>query len=159
LWCTRSLLETLLKILAKTKIMKYEYFEHTADVKFKAHGKNLEEAFSNAALAMFNVMFEHDKVKENLRKNISVNGKDLKSLLYNYLEELLFLLDSEHFLLSGVERVKIDRMGDRYVLTSMVVGDKAGNYETAGDVKAVTYNEMEIKEDPSGCYVQVVLDI
>ena len=138
----------------------YEYFEHTADVKFRAHGKNLEEAFSNAAFAMFNVMINNEDVQPVMRKSISVNGKDLKALLYNFLEEILFLLDSEHFLLSKVDKIKIDRMSGAYVLTALIVGDKTGDkYETSGDVKAITYNEMEIKEEQGGCSVQVVLDI
>ena len=32
--------------------MKYKFLEHTADVKFRAYGNGLEEAFSNAALAL-----------------------------------------------------------------------------------------------------------
>ena len=139
--------------------MKFEYFEHTADVKFKAHGKNMEEAFAHAALAMFNVMIDNEIVKPVLRKSFSVRGKDLKALLYNFLEEFLYLLDSEHFLLSKVEKVKIDKMNDEYVLNALVMGDKHEGYETSGDVKAITYNDMEIKEGPEGCYVQVVLDI
>ena len=138
---------------------QYEYFEHTADVKFKAHGKNLEEAFANAAIAMFNVMISKDKVNPLTSKTFSVRGKDLKALLYNFLEEFLFLLDSEHFLLASVKKVKIDRMGEEYVLNALVSGEKHSNHETTGDVKAITYNEMEIKEDSNGCYVQVVLDI
>ena len=34
----------------------YEFLPHTADVKFLAYGKTLEEAFQNAALATFQVM-------------------------------------------------------------------------------------------------------
>ena len=40
---------------------QYEYLEHTADVKFLAYGKTLEEVFENAALAMFNVMIDTEK--------------------------------------------------------------------------------------------------
>lgn len=139
---------------------KFEYFEHTADVKFKAYGKNLEEAFGNAGLAMFNVLIENGKVKAKIRKSFSVKGKDLKALLYNFLEELLYLLDTENFLLSKIDKIKIDYIGKQYVLNALVMGDKVDEgYETCGDVKAVTYNEMEIKEEASSCYVQVVVDI
>jgi len=139
---------------------KYEYFEHTADVKFKAFGKNLEEAFANASFAMFNVLIENNKVKPKIKKSLSVRGKDLKALLYNFLEELLFLLDSEHFLLGDIGNVKIDRIGKEYVLNTIIQGDKTGkDYAITGDIKAVTYNEMEIKENSEGCTVQVVLDV
>ena len=43
--------------------MRFEYLDHTADVKFRAYGDSLEKAFGNAALAMFNVMVDTSGVK------------------------------------------------------------------------------------------------
>lgn len=140
--------------------MKYEYLKHTADVKFKAYGKNLEETFSNSALAMFNVITETDKVKEILTKSFSVKGKDLKALLYNFLEELLFLIDADFFLLSKVKSLTINKIGKEYSLSCLVVGDTISkDYSTDGDIKAITYHEMEIKQDSQKTMIQVVLDI
>jgi SHS2 domain-containing protein len=48
----------------------YEYLEHTADVRFRAYGKSLEQAFENAALAMLNVMVETCSVNYSLSLNI-----------------------------------------------------------------------------------------
>lgn len=134
--------------------MKYKFLEHKADAKFQAFGKNLNEAFSNAALAMFSIMVDTKKVKNNIKKEIKVKGKDKKSLLYNFLEELLFLLDTENFLLNKVEKLEIKNNE----LKATIVGDKINKrYEILGEVKAVTYNSMEIKEKPY--MVQVVVDL
>ena len=136
--------------------MKYEFFEHTADAKFRAYGKNLEEAFSNAALAMTSVMVEPNKIKADEERSIEVSGADIKALLYNFLEEILFLLDSEGFFLSKVKELEID--GD--CLKAVLAGDSSSTpHETHGDVKAVTYNEMEIYMGKDRCYVQVVVDV
>ena len=131
--------------------MKYKYLEHTADVKFQAFGKTLQEAFSNAAYAMINIISE-DKIKNKITKKIKVKGVDKKSLLYAFLEELLFLLNTENFILSKVKEIKINKE-----LTATLIGDNTKNYKLNTDVKAVTYNEMFIKEKPY--IVQVVLDI
>lgn len=139
--------------------MKYEYLEHTADIKFKAYGKNLEEAFANAALALSNIMADVDDVKKKIKKTIEVKGGDLKSLLYNFLEEFLFLLDTQNFLLGKVNDIKIIKKNNKYKLTANATGDKAENYETKGDVKAITYNEMEIKQEKDKAMVQVVVDV
>ncbi len=138
---------------------KYKFLEHTADAKFQAYGKNMEEAFSNAALAMFSVVTDIKKIKKEIKKEIKAEGKDLKSLLYNFLEELLFLIDTENFLLSKIEKISIKKTGIKYELEAAAIGDKADSYETHGDIKAVTYNEMEIKEEKSKAMVQVVLDL
>jgi SHS2 domain-containing protein len=136
--------------------MKYEFFRHTADVKFKAYGKTLDEAYANAAEAMFSVMMDITKVKPVIEKKITVSGADDKALLYNFLEEFLFLLDSESFFLHQVKSVKINGKE----LVAVIIGDAASDaYEAHGDVKAVTYNEMEIHKDVGNCFVQVVLDV
>jgi SHS2 domain-containing protein len=136
--------------------MKFEFLEHTADAKFRAYGKTLEEAFSNAAEAMFSVMIDCSKVEPNLQKKITASGSDEEALLYNFLEELLFLLDSERFLFHKVNKMKI--VGKD--LTATIVGDTASDkYETHGDVKAVTYNEMEIIKEKDKVTVQVIVDV
>ena len=42
---------------------QYEYLEHTAEAKFAAYGKTMEEAFSHAAVAMENIIVETEKIK------------------------------------------------------------------------------------------------
>jgi len=134
--------------------MKFKFLEHTADVKFQAFGNSLEEVFENSALAMFNSMYD-GKVKKKITKRIKIEGKDNESLLYNFLEELLFLFDSEGFFLSEIKSLKI-KEGN---LEAEIVGDKDENYEIHIDVKAITYNEMFVKQEEKKWVSQVVLDV
>lgn len=134
--------------------MKYKFLKHTADAKFQAFGKTLEESFANAALAMFSVMTD-EKIKPKIKKLIHVKGIDQKQLLYNFLEEFLFLLDTEFLLLSKIEDIKIKENE----LNAIAYFDKADKYKTHGDVKAVTYQQMEIKKEKDKFMVQVVVDV
>ncbi len=140
--------------------MKYKYLPHTADVKFRAYGKTLEEAFENAALAVFNVMVDTGKVKGKTAKKIKAEGTDLESLLQGFLEQFLILLDSENFFLSAVKKIKISGSKGSYKIEAAVVGDDAAKYETIGpQVKAITYNDMVVDAEKGNCVVQVVVDI
>jgi len=136
--------------------MKFKILEHTADGKFQAFGKTLEEAFENSALAMLSLM-TNDKIKERIKKKIKVKGKDLKQLLYNFLEEILFLLDSNNFILSKINKIKINK--EKLILEADLSGDNVKNYEIFGDVKAVTYNSMEIKKERGKFIIQVIVDM
>jgi len=131
----------------------FKFLEHTADIKFQAFGNSLEEVFKNSALAMFNAM-HNGKVAGKIKKKIEVKGKDNENLMYNFLEELLFLFDSEHFFVGRV-KVKID--GKK--LKAELVGNDAKNYDLAIDVKAITYNEMFVKKIGNKFVAQVVLDV
>jgi len=134
---------------------KFKFLEHTADIKFQAFGSSLEKAFENSALALVEVMTKKTKIKAIIKKKIKVEGKDNESLLYSFLEEFLFLFDSEGFVLSNVNKIKIK---DRK-LEAEVVGDKAENYKISQDVKAITYNSMFVREEKGNVIIQVVLDV
>lgn len=138
---------------------KYEFLEHTADVKFRAYGKDLEEAFANAALATFAVMTDISKVKPKIEKEVSVECAKKESLLYDFLEELLYLVDTEGFLLSKVKELKISETEKGFALKAVIAGDSADDYEVSTYIKAITYNDMFIKEEDGRVTIQVVHDI
>lgn len=147
---------------------RFKFLEHTADIKFQAFGKTKEDMFENAGMAMFDAMSD-EKIKEKITKKIKVSGreKDNENLLYEFLEELLFLFDSELFFVSKIKNLEINQKkgkNSQQILKAELVGDSAENYEMKNDIKAVTYNEMFVKEDKeknnNGRWVcQVVLDI
>jgi len=135
--------------------MKFKFLKHTADVKFQAFGKTLEKSFENSALALQKTIVNDLKIKPKIKKKIKVSGRDNESLLYNFLEEFLFLLDSEDFILSKINKIKIS---DRK-LEAEVLGDKASNYDFSNPIKAVTYNQMFVKKQKNKFICQIVLDV
>ena len=134
---------------------KFKFLEHTADVKFQAFGKNTEEVFSNSALALKETICGEIKIKEIKEKKISVEGKDFESLLYNFLEEIIYLLDAENFLISKIKKIEIKN----FELKAIILGDDASNYKFTNNVKAVTYNEMFVKKNKEKWISQVVIDV
>jgi SHS2 domain-containing protein len=138
--------------------MKYKFLSHTADAKFHSFGKTLEESFENSVHALINIICK-DKIKKITKKIIKSEGKDLEELLYNFLEEFLFLIDTRNFIPSEIIKIKIYRKGDGYKLNSEVIGDDLKNYNTQTGIKAITYNEMFVIKEKEGYKCQVVVDI
>ena len=140
--------------------MKYIYLPHTADAKFRAYGKSLEEAFANAAYAMTDIITDIRKIKSTAKQNISIHSEDEKALLYDFLEKLLILLDTKGFLLSKITQIKIKKNRDKSLsLTASLTGDNYKGYETKTTIKAVTYQEMLIDQKRGKFVVQVIVDI
>lgn len=138
---------------------KYEFLEHTADAKIRAYGKTLEEAFSNVAEATIAVMTDVEKIKEQEERKIKISSQTMKSLLYDFLEELLFLLDTEGFIMKRVKKMNMIKMKKNIELECEILGDYARNYEIHSTIKAITYSEMEIKQTKEGTMIQIVHDI
>ncbi len=138
---------------------KFKYLQHTADAKFQAFGETVEEAFANAALAMVSLMWDPEKIEGEIGHKIWIRGNDEKQLLFNFLEDILFRLDSMLFFTKRTEKIRIGEKNNRLFLEAILIGDiYSERYETFGEVKAVTYNEMEIEKNRI-VMVQVVVDM
>ncbi|HRZ86054.1 MAG TPA: archease [Candidatus Paceibacterota bacterium] len=136
-------------------MIKYKFLSHTADVKFKAFGKNINECFENSAYAVINTMYD-GKIKSKLKKQIKLKEKNIESLLYNFLEQILILIDSENFFISKV-KIKVDEKN--FKLNALFWGDNAKNYNISTDVKAITYNSFFVKKEKGLWICQVILDV
>ncbi len=138
---------------------RFKYLDHTADAKFEAYGNDLEEAFINSAHAMFSILIDTAEVKPAKEYRIKICAKRKESLLFDFLDELLFLLDTEGFLLSDIRSLKIMEKQDELFLECTAVGDQYNHYEVKGNIKAITYNEMEIVESPRNVKITAVVDL
>lgn len=134
--------------------MKYKFLEHTGDIKFRVYGKTLNEIFENSVLAISDYISRGNKIKTAKGKIIDVSGIDYESLLYNFMDEIIYLLDAENFL---AVKAKVTIRG--YNLHAELFGDKATNYHNLDHIKSATYSEMYIKKTEDGFEAQAVLDV
>lgn len=138
---------------------RYRILPHTADGKFQAFGRSLEEAFGNAALALASLMWDWTKVEAKVRHLVRITGIDREQLLVQFLGEVVFLFDARQFLLGRAEDVRIRPRPDGFDLEAVLAGETlAPHHELFGDVKAVTYHDLKI-EECDGFTVQVVVDM
>jgi SHS2 domain-containing protein len=155
-------------------MVRFKYFDHTSEMKFQAYGKSLDEAFGNAACAMTDFVTPVDAIKVKKHKKLHLTASKVESLLYDFLDEVLFHMDTTHFL-TAEATVKITRKEKKaskgikgtsgnkadvlFELTATLGGDDTDAYPLKGEVKAITYNDMRITEEKSVWTVQVVCDI
>lgn len=137
----------------------YEFLPHTADAKFKAFGKTANEAYRNAARAMFAIMTDIDQVKKIFKFPVNVRSSRKESLLFDFLDNLIFLLDTEGFLLADCDVKVANNRDGTWSITGHVVGDSVKGYDVSGNVKAVTYNDLEVLHRDNQWLIQVVVDI
>lgn len=137
---------------------KFEFVDiTTADVCFLAYGKDLNELFANAALAMFEVMVNTKQIEPKIEKKVKVEGNDLQSLMFNWLNELLVFVDAENLAFSQFDVVVDEK---KMKLEAVCKGEEINRekHETKTHVKAATYHKMEIKKNEEW-KAQVIVDI
>ena len=141
--------------------MSYKFLEHTADLKIRVEEPTLDEAFKTSALALKQAMAENIEVKSKITRLVTIEEKDINDLLYRFMEEFIYLLDADDFLMSEIVDLEVNKDNEKnvYVLSATISGDNASNYRFSNDVKAVTFNEMKVIEEEGKCTIQIVLDV
>jgi SHS2 domain-containing protein len=140
---------------------KYEYLYHIADAKFRAYGSTLEEAYENAAIAMFNVMINTSGLGASESRDIEIESSDIKGLLVDWLSELLYLFEVDGIIFSEFKVISIEKTNDGFSLKGKASGEPIDlsrhNFDT--QVKAVTFHDLQVESDKTGRFwIQVVVD-
>ena len=138
-------------------LKKYEIIEHTADIGIKAFGKNLEESFENAAIAMFDLITDNSKIENVGQYTIKLKAPDFEQLLVDWLSELLFLNSAKN-LVFGIFNIEIDKK--HCSLKASIFGEKfnRSKHNIGIEIKAVTYHMLQVN-NKYPFNVQVLFDI
>jgi len=134
--------------------MKYKFLDHTSEIKFVAQGKTLNNAFESVVLAISNFLSKDQNIKPTKTISISIKGDNIENLLYNFIDEIIYLYDAKNFLVSSA-KVSIKHL----TLKANFKGDDSTKYKGLDHIKAPTYSEMFIKNKNNSWTIQVVLDI
>ncbi|KAK9917654.1 hypothetical protein WJX75_006918 [Coccomyxa subellipsoidea] len=139
----------------------FEYLDHTADIQIHAWGCSLEEAFANAGLGMFNYMTPLSEIAKDpsCSRYFDVEGHDEQSLLYNFLDELLFVFSTELLVCCELTVLTLDRA--TWKIRAFANGEKfeRGRHASGTEIKAITYSAMQITEKEHDAEVFVIVDI
>lgn len=142
-------------------MQKFRLLTHlvTSDVAFEAFGKTPSELFENAAVATFSVMCDLKKVKAKTEKTLKLKAPTLEDLLFDFLNELLFLKDRDSILFSKF--LVTIHLNDLNHLSAEISGEriKPLKHKLGVDVKAVTKHKFKIKKEKKIYKATVVLDI
>jgi len=139
-------------------VTPYEVIDHTADIGIRVEGESLEGLFTGAAEAMFDVMVDS---KPNLVSSISVpvdvEAAKIDELFVKWLQELLYVFDTRHLVLS---HFYIDQISD----TKLSGGAKGMKFdklrhEMKRQIKAVTYHMLKVEKKGDLWCAQVIFDI
>ena len=136
---------------------KYEFIEHTADLGFRAYGNTLEELFAHAAEAFFEAVVGLETIRERIEKSFETEADALDELMVNWLDELLYVYDTEGFVFKRFE-IKTIKENQLKANAAGEVLDPERHAVRAG-IKAVTYHQLYVEERNGLWEAQVIFDI
>lgn len=143
----------------------FELIPHTADIKIRVYGKDLQELFTHALQGMFTIM--HPKADQCTYKNnrlvcdalpihrvVSVSSPDIEALLVDFLSYALYLSDVHNEAYLNMQVSNITNTNINATLTGIMV-----NGFEQSEVKAVTYHDLKIVAKDGLLQTDIVFDI
>ena len=138
----------------------YRFLDHMTDAVIEAYGTTLEEAFENAAKALCDTMIDLKTVRPKKEIKLSAKGNDLYLLLFDWLDKVMLLLVADRIAMSQFS-VTIKQHNSSYLLEGITRGEprELDRHHYKGEIKAVTYHEMEIKQEKDMITARFLLDL
>ena len=136
----------------------YREIEHTADVGLELEASDLKAAFELAAASMFDLMCDIDSVGDGVCRTVEIRARDgdLENMMVRWLNELLYVFESERLLLSRfdvreltIDDNEADVAGERY--------DPA-RHVFKSDLKVATYHDLAVDQTEGVWFVRVIFD-
>jgi SHS2 domain-containing protein len=143
--------------------MPYRYRKDAAfkDIAFEAEGRTLKELFQAAAAAITNVMVgDPEAIDQKVIRLFEMEAPSAEMLLYHFLEELVFLKDSERLFFRQCE-IDIDRDAPVWHLHVQASGEEidGGEHGLLTDVRAVSFPDFRVRQTCDGWTADVLLDL
>jgi SHS2 domain-containing protein len=137
--------------------LRIKTIEHTADIGIEVEADNLADLFAGAAQGMFSIIIPPGAVFPVISRSVTLDANDLEELMFEWLNEFLYLLDAEELLLSGFEIAKI---GVSH-LEATVSGERIdqSRHNLMGEIKAATYHQMTVEQRDNSWFARIIFDV
>jgi SHS2 domain-containing protein len=129
----------------------YRWVEHTAELELELEAAT-ESAVFLEALDVFAELVAGDRSVDSERREIELRGDDRASLLAAWLDELVFLAETESFVPERVTELELEDRGLRATVRGYIG-------EPRHLVKGVTLHRLEFAPHAEGWRARVVLDV
>ena len=142
--------------MAKHPKGSFQFIDHTADAGILVTAPTLEVMFETAAMAFTELITDAGSLRHRVVRRFRLQEDDLASLLVVWLQELLYLLDTEG-LIFGRFQVNLHELFLEATAWGEVFDAEIHPMKT--EIKAVTYHQLEVGQSDRGWQARVIFDI
>lgn len=137
---------------------EWREFGTTADTGIEVWGNNIEDFFITAGRAFTEISTDPNTIRLDCSRRIEIDSRGLDLQLRDFLNELLYLLDTKDLLPIDFHTFEFNT--DGFTFTAVFCKWIEGLSESRTEIKAVTYHMLEAKRQENGVYYgRVVFDI
>lgn len=135
----------------------FEFFEHTADMGIRVRAATLAELIAEGGRALFSLLVaDLAAVRADRQVVLRIEGVDPEDLFFDSLDDLLYQFTAEHLLFARFEALQ-----DATGITIAAWGEPydPGRHVLEHDVKAITYHQLEVRQEAGDWLATVIVDL
>jgi SHS2 domain-containing protein len=136
---------------------KFEFFDHTGDQGIRVFGKTLPDLFRHAAEALFHVITDPKTIRSKESRTITLEGHDVEELLINWLNEFIYLFETQGLLFSDFDFLSLDAQALEATVRGEPYDESRHPIETT--VKSATHHQLKILKEKGIWKAQIILDL
>jgi len=136
---------------------RWEHFEHKADMGIRGIGPTVDEAFTQAALALTAVITSPAEIEPLEQVDIECDAPDLELLLPDFLNAIIFEMATRSMLFGKFSVTITDT-----TLKASLFGEPVSilKHAPAVEIKGATYTALSVTKNDSGLWTaQCVVDV
>ena len=129
----------------------YSWVDHTSELELRIDAESVDAVFRDALAALAELL-DDEQPGPPARRDVSLAEQDAPALLVAWLEELVFLAETQALVPESVGELDVSPTS----LRAVVVGHRG---DPPHLVKAVTYHALELERVNDRWRARVVLDV
>ena len=134
--------------------MSYEFLDHTSEVTVRLRAASFADLVAEAGRAMAELMLNgEDRESVDEWREIQVIGSERGALLVEWMNELIYLAETEQWAPVDLEVTEVEPLQLRIRARGVSLE------QPFASVKAATLHGLLVREEPEGMEAEVTLDV
>jgi SHS2 domain-containing protein len=136
---------------------RFRYIDHTGDLGIEVVGDSLRSLFQHAGEAFTDIITEADAISVRKTKHIHLEADRVDDLMVYWLNEFVFLFDTDGFMPKEFDIVSIDESHIEATVHGERYDEERHPIKTA--VKGATYHQLEVVREGNVWKARVIFDL
>ncbi len=136
---------------------RFRFINHTGDLGIEIYGESPADLFRHAGEAFTEIVTDAKTIRKKETRHISLQADRIEDLLVAWLNEFIFLFDTEGLLFTQFEIISIDARHIRATVQGEAYNENRHPIKTI--IKGATYHQLRVIRDKATWKARVIFDI
>jgi len=138
-------------------VKRFRFIDHTGDLGVEVFGDSLARLFRHAGEAFTDIITDAKWIRARESRHVSLQADRIEDLLIRWLNEFVFLFDTEGFVPKAFDIALIDDCHIKATVQGEAYDEDRHSIKTT--VKSATYHQLQVVKEDDRWKARVIFDL